>query len=108
MAGRHRRISQAHADRPTRRYGSLRRVQAEAAYLATLSPYYHALRPLRLVLDARCPPVLEYLRKLTAAVAVTVHAAAGTGPRVGEQVRRGARPFRLPHRRRRRDVPPLG
>ena len=81
------RISQAHADRPARRYGSLRRVQAEAAYLATLSPYYHALRPLRLVLDARCPPVLEYLRKLTAAVAVNISTAAGTGPRVGEQVR---------------------
>ncbi len=70
-------------DRPARRYGSLRRVQAEADYLASLSPYYHALRPLRMVLDARCPPVVQYLGKLTAQVAVAIHTL-GTGPFFGQ------------------------
>ena len=77
-------LSRVGVDRPARRCGSLRRAEAEAAYLATLSPYYHALRPLRFVLDARCPPVVQCLRKLTAQVAVTILPSPGTGPFTGD------------------------
>ncbi len=74
-------------------YGSLRRVQAEAAYLAGLSPFYHALRPLRFALDARCPPVLDYLQKLTAPVACRL-LPCRTG-HVGEEVLAGRAHFGL-------------
>ena len=47
----------------------MRRVDAQAAYLAGLSPFYHALRPLHVAINAPCPPVIEYLRTLTAQVA---------------------------------------
>jgi len=55
----------AGVDRPTRAYGSPRRFRAEAPYLASLSEYYHALRPLRLVLECPCRPLAGYLEKLT-------------------------------------------
>ena len=54
----------AEANRPTRRYGSLERVSFEAEYLATLAGYYHGLRPLRVVLDTDCRPLVEYARLL--------------------------------------------
>ena len=81
-------------DRPVRRCGSLGRAAAEAPYLASLSPYYHALRPLRLVLDAGCPPLLRYLQQLVKLVACRV-IPAEAGPssdpaspdRLGQQVR---------------------
>jgi phosphomannomutase/phosphoglucomutase len=81
-------------DRPARRCGSLSRAPAEAPYLASLSPYYHALRPLRLVLHAGSAPLWEYLQQLVALVACRV-IPAGTGPssdpatadRLGQQVR---------------------
>jgi phosphomannomutase len=55
--------------RPTRKFGSLGRFQADEPYLAALSPFYHALRPLRFVLDAPCRPLAGYLQRLTASVA---------------------------------------
>ena len=55
--------------RPTRKFGSLGRFQADEPYLAALGPFYHALRPLRFVLDAPCRPVAGYVQRLTASVA---------------------------------------
>jgi phosphomannomutase len=55
--------------RPTRKFGSLGRFQADEPYLAALAPCYHALRPLRFVLDAPCRPLAGYVQRLTASVA---------------------------------------
>jgi len=62
----------AGADRPTRAYGSLRRFQADVPFLDRLAPYYHALRPLRLVLDSACGPLVGYLEQLTGAMACEI------------------------------------
>lgn len=62
-------LFEAGVNRPTRRFGSLRRFQAEPAYLASLADHYHALRPLRFLLDSRCGPVTGYLDKLMRSVA---------------------------------------
>ncbi len=70
-------------DRPTRRYGPLRRFQADVPYLAGLVGYYHALRPLRFVLEGSSGPLLGYLEKLTEPVACRI-------------IRRRAAPDRLP------------
>jgi phosphomannomutase len=59
-------------DRPTRVFGSRRRFQADEPYLASLAEHYHALRPLRILLDTRCSPWIDYLRRLTAPVACEV------------------------------------
>lgn len=64
-----RNLFEAGTDRPTRRYGSLRRFQADIPYLASLAEQYHALRPLRFVLDTNCRPLLGYLEKLLRPVA---------------------------------------
>ena len=60
-------LDSAH-DRPTRKSGSARGFQAEVPYLSALGRYYHALRPLRLVVSTSCPPVRRYLEKLTSTV----------------------------------------
>lgn len=52
-------------DRPTRRFGSLDRVSFENDYLESLSAYYHGLRPLRVVLDTPCRPLVEYVERLS-------------------------------------------
>jgi len=73
-------------DRPTRRFGGAGRFQAETPYLDLFRPYYHALRPLRFVLDSACPPVETYLDRLLADLAcraVVVHAG---GENLPEQV----------------------
>jgi phosphomannomutase len=57
------------ADRPTRSYGGLDRFDAQAAYLAGLRAYFHALRPLRFVLATSCGPLLGYLKTLLATTA---------------------------------------
>lgn len=62
----------APVDRPTRSYGALRHVAADEPYLAGLGEYYHALRPLRVVLTGTCPPAEAYLRQLAARVACQV------------------------------------
>ncbi len=80
-------LSQADADRPTRRYAALRRVQAEASYLTSLSAYYHALRPLRWVLDTPCAPVWTCLQTLIATVACRVLPCPPGHDRLGQQVR---------------------
>jgi phosphomannomutase len=73
-------------DRPTRRYGSLRRFQAEVPYLAGLAGYYHALRPLRFVLDTSCGPLFGYLTKLTEMVACRIIRRVGPPERLPDQV----------------------
>jgi phosphomannomutase len=66
------RAYEARGDRPTRTFGPLRRFQAQQPYLAGIAPYYHALRPLRFVLDSACAPLTEYLTKLTSLVACEI------------------------------------
>ena len=65
-------VFRAGVDRPTRRYGPLRRFQAEVPYLAGLAGYYHALRPLRFVLESSCGALVGYLKKLTEPVACRI------------------------------------
>ena len=67
-----RRVYEAGPDRPCRKYGSLRRLQVEDDYLATLADHYHALRPLRLLLDCGCRPLCEYLERLTEPLACEI------------------------------------
>ncbi len=57
------------ADRPTRRYGGLHRFQADEPYLELLRPHFHAIRPLRFVLDCECRPVRAHLDRLVAGLA---------------------------------------
>jgi len=52
-------------DRPTRQFGSLRRVAFETEYLDSLAEYYHTLRPLRVVLSTDCRPLIDYVRRLS-------------------------------------------
>jgi phosphomannomutase len=56
-------------DRPGRQFGGWQRGSAEAAYLDTLRPYFHALRPLEFRLDTSCRPLERCLDKLLANVA---------------------------------------
>lgn len=73
-------------DRPTRRFGGLRRFQAETPYLDLLRPHYHAIRPLRFVLDCTCSPVQTYLEQLTAGLACTFVAGSADGTHLPERV----------------------
>ncbi len=63
---------QAGVDRPAREYGDLRRAAATAPYLNAIREHYHALRPLRVVIDSASRPLVEYLNELTATVACQV------------------------------------
>ena len=72
-------------DRPTRTFGPLRRFSAADAYLGDLRPAYHALRPLRFVLDCTLEPVASYLEELIRNVACQVIPTAYAN-RLGEQV----------------------
>ncbi|MHB9047410.1 MAG: hypothetical protein ACYC35_15840 [Pirellulales bacterium] len=66
-----------HVDRPTRAFGPVGRFQADAPYLAGLADSYHALRPLRFVLDTACRPLVRYLARLTQSVACQIEHAPG-------------------------------
>ena len=83
-----RRTYETGADRPCRRYGSLRRLQVEDSYLATFGDHYHALRPLRLLLDCACRPLVEYLQRLTKPLACEVLVYRGREVEVGRAVRK--------------------
>jgi len=74
-------------DRPSRAFGPLRRFQIQEPYLAGFAPYYHALRPLRFVLDSACDPLTECLLKLTSLVACEVLPRRTTRDALPEQVR---------------------
>jgi phosphomannomutase/phosphoglucomutase len=80
------RLAQMSIDRPTRACGSIRRHQAETAYLAALRPEYHALRPLDVVLQSNCPPAAAYFDELTRPVACRIFHARPGGDRLGQQV----------------------
>ena len=56
-------------ERPARGYGELSWFQTEPLYLASLEGHYHALRPLRFVLDTACRPLASYFRRLAKSVA---------------------------------------
>src|SRR5581483_11697194 len=51
--------------RPTRSSGRVSRFAAEPLYLDALREYFHALRPLKLVLATGCSSLVRYLRQLT-------------------------------------------
>jgi phosphomannomutase len=59
-----RQLCDAKVDRPSRSYGSLARFRADDGYLAGWRDHFHALRPLRFVLDTSCRPLAVYLRAL--------------------------------------------
>lgn len=59
-------------DRPTRAFGGLRRFDARALYLEGVCAHFHALRPLRFVLDTTCQPLVTALAGLTQHVACEV------------------------------------
>ena len=65
-------LAETDPGRPTRRCGRMRRFQADEPYLAALSDHYHALRPLRVVVDSASKPLLHYLQQLCAAVACEI------------------------------------
>ena len=77
---------QAGVDRPTRHYGPLRRFQAAVPYLAGLVGYYHALRPLRFVLEGSSGPLLGYLKRLTEPVACRIIRCHTAPDRLPEQI----------------------
>ncbi|MBN2474113.1 MAG: hypothetical protein JXB62_05875 [Pirellulales bacterium] len=76
----------AGVDRPTRRFGSLRRFRAEEPYVASLAEHYHALRPLRFVLDSSCGPLSRFLERLLRPVACRVIPSREAEGRLPEQV----------------------
>jgi len=65
-------LAETDPGRPTRRCGRMRRFQADEPYLAALSDHYHALRPLRVVVDSASKPLLHYLQRLCATVACEI------------------------------------
>ena len=58
------RIFQDMPARPRRMSGPLTRYQADVAYLGHISHLYHALRPLRFVLDTDSRPPTDFVRRL--------------------------------------------
>ena len=86
-------LYQSGIDRPTRRYGALHRFEADVPYLAALSGYYHALRPLGVVVDSASGPLVAYLERLTASVACQVTASRVASCDLPEQIRADAAHF---------------
>ncbi len=80
------RADEAMIDRPTRRFGPLRRFAAAEVYLGDLRPAYHALRPLRFVLACTVAPVTAYLEELIRNVACRIIFSESGNHRLGEQV----------------------
>ena len=52
--------------RASRRFGALKHVTIDDQYLTRLSPFFHALRPLRFVVDCRSQPAARLLHQLVA------------------------------------------
>jgi phosphomannomutase len=86
-------LYQSGIDRPTRRYGALHRFEADVPYLAALSGYYHALRPLGVVVDSASGPLVAYLERLTASVACQVTASRVASCDLPGQIRADAAHF---------------
>ena len=64
--------AEAGVSRPARSVGAIHRFQADTPYLAWMAEYYHALRPLRIVVRSASRPAVGYLQRLMAAVACNV------------------------------------
>jgi phosphomannomutase len=67
-----REINQSKVARPKRRGGGLERAAGDNDYLAPFFSLFHALRPLRLVVDTTCEPLVRYLNKLVAEAACEI------------------------------------
>ena len=81
------------------------RFQADEPYLATFAEHYHALRPLRVVVDSASNPLVEYLQRTGRHGGVPNHPMPGHAARLARTGPRRCGPFRRVRRRRRRDVP---
>jgi len=57
-------IYDARPARPKRHGGGLRRASADELYLKPLESLFHALRPLRFVVDTACAPLLHHFHRL--------------------------------------------
>lgn len=79
------RLLSSPSPRSRRSSGGYRRVSAAGEYLSQFSGYYHALRPLRVVLETHSLAFRSHVEKLTANVAVKIDGLAGSLPGV-EQV----------------------
>lgn len=78
----------AKASRPARRSGTLTRAEIEEDYLRKLAPWYHGLRPLRIVLAVASPAPGQLLARLLAPTACCLlHCRVGA-EQFGVQVRR--------------------
>jgi phosphomannomutase/phosphoglucomutase len=82
-------------DRPTRKSGPLARFRAEPLYLAGLEAHFHALRPLRFLVDTTCGPLVGYLEKLLRQVACEMILRRTTAEQLTEQIRREHAHFAL-------------
>ncbi|MEN6558449.1 MAG: hypothetical protein ABFC54_09755 [Thermoguttaceae bacterium] len=67
-----RRRADAGAERTSRTSGSVSRASAEATYWPSVAEHYHALRPLRIVIDSASGPWLDGLQRLAAIVACQI------------------------------------
>ena len=65
-------LVKAGVSRPARHFGVIRRLQADGPYLARMAQYYHAIRPLRVVVDSASKPLVGYLERLAATVACEI------------------------------------
>jgi len=80
-------LYQSGVERPARSYGRMSRFQADVPYLAAMSEYYHALRPLRVVVDSASQPLVEYLHRLASATACRILPSRVARHELAEQVR---------------------
>ncbi len=77
------------APRPSLAYGPLERTSVSSEYLQPLAKHYHAMRPLRVVVDTTSLALVQYLEYLTATVAIELLfvAKGNDQERLGDQVR---------------------
>jgi phosphomannomutase len=78
------------APRPSRPFGGIERLSADGDYLSQFEEYYHALRPLHLVVGTTSLALMRYLERLTSTVAVEIEFVSGASlesARITEQVR---------------------
>ena len=66
--------------RPKRGGGGVERAEVTEDYLAPLEPWFHALRPLRFVVDTTCEPWLASMNRLANRAACEIVRAAGPEP----------------------------
>ncbi len=74
-------------DRPTRRHGQVQRLRGDEPYLAELARSYHALRPLRVVLDSASAPLARFVDTLCATVACRIITCHTEAERLPERIR---------------------